>query len=104
SQRSRPPASIVVIAASSRSVNTAPFGSPVVPEVNTTAVTRSGFGGNGGGGVAHARQWRGAMDHEVGRELRDDAIGFGGREPRVDPRGDRAKLREREVHRHIARV
>ena len=44
-----PPVSATATASSWRSQNTAPFGSPVVPEVNTMATGRSGSSGSTGG-------------------------------------------------------
>ncbi len=45
-----PPASVAATASSWRSQNTAPLGSPVVPDVNTMATGRSGSGASTGAG------------------------------------------------------
>ena len=55
-----PPVSATATASSWRSQNTAPLGSPVVPDVNTMATGRSGSSGSAGG-VPVAADERGAV-------------------------------------------
>ncbi len=49
-----PPVSARATASSWRSQNTAPLGSPVVPDVNTMATGRSGSSGSAGGGPSRS--------------------------------------------------
>src|SRR5437660_837580 len=62
------PTSTRVIASSWRLANTAPFGGPVVPEVNTMATGRSGSAGRGGGASPKRRAAMRAVSSSMSEE------------------------------------
>ena len=93
-----PPVSVCVMNASCRLQYTAPFGSPVVPDVKMIATGRSGSSASAGGASAPAH-----AQVDRARRLGSSIVSFGAassstaarsrsREPVVDARGDRTEL------------